>query len=89
MRPVPVPESVIRARPWAVTKVFAAPNGDLTDDQIRPVEVLVDPHTTHGPALRIYAALDAGDLEVLAAGGYVEITLNTMALPVFSLAVGP
>lgn len=87
MRPVPVPESARRQRSWAVPKVFAPPGGDLTDDDIAPAEVLVDSQGPFGVCLRIYATVDPQELAKLAEGGYVEITLHTGMLPVFSLDV--
>lgn len=93
MTPIPVPKSMAAARPWATPKVFAAPNGDLTDDTIRPAEVLVDPDGARtpgglpGPAMRIYARLDADEVAALADGGYVEITLCQPVLPPFALTV--
>jgi hypothetical protein len=87
IRAVPVPEVAKRFRPWAFPKVFAPPDGDLTNDQIAPAELLVDPQGPFGVCLRIYATVDADDVAALAAGGFVEITLHTGMLPVFSLDV--
>lgn len=88
MRPAPIPNEVV----WEGGKrvVFSAPNGDLLDDTIRPVEAIVDPATTERPHLvSVRCVLEEGDLVKLAEGGHVWITFWG-GLPPFSTTVtGP
>lgn len=88
MRPTPIPDAEV----WegAERKVFAAPNGDLTDDQIRPVEALVDRSpTTGGLTMSARCELDPGDLEKLLAGGTVWVTFWGAMVPWAVTVVDP
>lgn len=73
MRPIPIPEAAL----WEGSKrtVMSAPNGDLLDDTIRPVEAIDEVSPTLGVrVLTVMCALDPGDLELLAAGGTVLVS---------------
>lgn len=85
MRPVPIPDQAI----WhgAVRRVFAAPDSDLTNDTIRPVEVLLDVVADGTPRINVCCQLEDGDLEKLTAGGHVWISFYGGALIPFSTDV--
>lgn len=80
MRPVPIPDDVI----WsgATRKVFSAPNGDLLDPEIAPVEAVIDfPRDPSTPVISVRCALEDGDLEKLAGGGHVWISFYGHIVP--------
>lgn len=80
MRPIPIPPAAV----WAGAKrtVVSAPNGDLTDDTIRPVEAIDEMSPKLGVRiLTVMCALDPGDLEKLAAGGTVLISFYGAMVP--------
>jgi hypothetical protein len=87
MRPTPIPEAEV----WdgGVRVVFAAPDGDLTNPDIAPVEVVAD-RADDGvtPRFHVRAVLEAGDLETLAAGGNVWLTMWGTVVP-FAVDVRP
>lgn len=92
MRPVPVPPEALAAHPVAVRRVYSGPSGDLTDDKIRPVELLVDTIEDEDDGskehvLRIYLIAETDDAYVLARGGHVELTLWGTALQPFAAQV--
>jgi hypothetical protein len=62
--------------------VIAPPNGDLLDEEIAPVEVLM---TDDGMFLRL--VLEDGDIERLQDGKPIWLCLRTKHLPVFSIGV--
>lgn len=72
MIPTTIPDTEI----WegATRRVFAAPNGDLTDDSIRPVEALIDAVGDGTARINVRCALEEGELEKLQAGGHVWIS---------------
>ena len=83
MRPAPIPDQVA---PGTRRVVMAAPNGDLTDDNIRPVEALV----TQEPDARWYTVmlvLESGDLELLKAGHPIWLSFAG-GVPVFAISTG-
>jgi len=64
MRPIPIPAELV----WsgAERKVIAAPDGDLTNDEIAPVEALLDQPRPGQPfRFHILIQLDDGDLDRL------------------------
>lgn len=65
MRPSPIPDDEI----WegAQRVVFNPPSGDMTDERIRPAEMLVD-YTDKGPRICARIVLEPGDLERLEVG---------------------
>lgn len=80
MRPTPIPENEV----WegAVRRVIAAPDGDLTNPDIAPVEAVVDRSPSTGALnLSVRCELDDGDLEKPAAGGTVWITFWGAMVP--------
>ena len=80
MRPTPIPDAEV---PYgSVRIVVAPPDGDLTNPDIAPVEVLAE-RAADGvsPMFHIRCALDAGDLEQLAAGGNVWLTMWGAVVP--------
>ena len=83
MRPAPIPDEIA---PGTRRAVVAAPNGDLTDDTIRPVETLV----TEEPGGRWYTVmlvLEPGDLDLLEAGHPIWLSFAG-GVPVFQVAAG-
>lgn len=90
MRPVPIPESLV----WegGERRVMSAPDGDLLNPDIAPVEVIVDWPVMGGdrvPCFNVRCALDSGDLAKLAEGGHVWISFYGQ-FPPFSVDVtGP
>lgn len=87
MRPSPIPDDAI----WdgARRVVFSAPDGDLTNSDIAPVEVLVD---AEGGVPRISArcVLEDGDLDKLARGGTVWVSFYGGSLMPFQVdVIGP
>lgn len=92
MRPIPVPFHIEAAYPAAHKDVIGAPNGDLLDTEIAPVEVLHDPAAMTwkgqpGAGFRMYWVPEEGELEALFAGGVLEITVVTEELPTTSVVV--
>lgn len=87
MRPTVVPDGALW--PGSQRIVVAAPNGDLTDPEVAPVEAVVDMTDMDGGQvvrLSVRCALEPGDLEKLAAGGHVWLSFLGR-LPVFSVTV--
>lgn len=67
MRPVPVPEW-LRSQEWVKeTRVYAAPNGDLTSDVIRPAEGLLYDSHYQGQSIPMVAAVLLFEEEDIAA----------------------
>lgn len=89
MRPAPIPDEAV----WEGARrvVFTAPDGDLTSTEIAPVEVLVDQGGETGICrVNVRCVLEPGDIEKLAAGGTVWLSIYGHQLPPFSLdVVGP
>lgn len=84
MRAAPIPDQCIWA--GAHRHVIAAPNGDLLDEHIRPVEALVEPDQHGVPLYSVRCILEPGDLAKLAEGGVVWITFWGAIVP-FSTSV--
>jgi hypothetical protein len=73
MRPAPIPDDAIW--PGARRIVLSAPNGDLTDPDVAPVEMLADvPESIGGIRYSARCMLEPGDLEKLAGGGHVWVS---------------
>ncbi|GEP38869.1 hypothetical protein NPS01_25320 [Nocardioides psychrotolerans] len=72
MRPTPIPDAEV----WegATRLVIAAPDGDLTNPDIAPVEALVDRGPSGARNLSVRCELEDDDLAKLAAGGTIWIT---------------
>lgn len=88
MRPVPLTDSFRASLPEHRAIVIAAPDGDLTNELIAPVEaaVYVDDFPDPVRMVAVEIALEDGDLDRLAAGGHVILTfLGVSAIPVFSV----
>lgn len=78
MRPTVIPDWLAELYPDHIRRVIAAPDGSLTNPEISPVEALVGPIEISGvtsSAFRLATVLEPGDLERLAAGACVVITL--------------
>lgn len=88
MRPAPIPDAAI----WEGARriVLSAPNGDLTDPMIPPVEMLVDRSPSIG-GLRYSArcVLEPGDLDKLVAGGHVWVSFYGGVAPFAVDVTGP
>ena len=92
MRPVPISPPMLRHYPeHATTLVLSGPTGDLVDDPIRPVEVIryIDNLAGGGPAVATVVMLrvETGDLEKLADGGHVALTLWGPCIHPFAVEV--
>lgn len=86
MRATPIPDAEVWA--GAVRRVFAAPDGDLANPLIAPVEALVDRSPTTGVAnVSVRLVLEDGDLEKLQAGGVVWLTFWGAMVP-WAVTVG-
>lgn len=80
MRATPIPDTEVWA--GAIRKVFAAPDGDLTNPHIDPCETLVDCSPTTGALnISVRCLLEPGDLEKLQAGGVVWLTFWGSMVP--------
>jgi acyl CoA:acetate/3-ketoacid CoA transferase beta subunit len=80
VRPIPIHEADV----WEGGRriVYAAPNGSLTDDHIRPVEAIVDRlTTTGGKRVCVKVQLEEGDLDKLTAGGHVWLSMYGGLVP--------
>lgn len=86
MIPIPVPDHCVPAGCKRI--VIAGPNGDLTDDQIRPVEAVVG-IVDDEPLICVLVELEAGELARLAAleRPAVWLTVRADHLVPFSLHV--
>jgi hypothetical protein len=78
MRPTTIPDSEI----WqgAHRMIMAPPDGDLTNDKIRPLEMLAEIHDGT-PTYSAMCTLEPGDLEMLQAGGRVWVTFYGGVMP--------
>lgn len=88
MRPTPIPDHEI----WEGSRriVVAAPDGDLTNPDIAPVEALVDVSPSTGVVC--YSSrceLEPGDLEKLQAGGTIWVTFWSVMVPWATTVVDP
>jgi hypothetical protein len=80
MRATPIPDHEIW--PGAERRVFAAPDGDLTNPDIAPCEALIDLSPRTGAVnISVRCVLEAGDLEKLQAGGVVWLTFWNAMVP--------
>lgn len=85
MQPVPIPEDLIQ--PGTVRRVISAPNGDLLDDNIRPVEALISrDESTELAAFSMRLVLEEGELQRLMEGKPVWLTMLGGVAP-FSVTV--
>jgi hypothetical protein len=72
--PTPIPDELIRE--GSVRRTIAAPNGDLLDDNIRPVDALISHDQPTGlAAVRVRLVLEGDELDRLAAGKPVWLTM--------------
>lgn len=80
MRPIPIKDSLIK--PGTEKIVISAPNGDLTDNNIRPVEATLEIEPSSGlPLLTVMCTLEDDDLEKLIKGGFVMISFLGHMVP--------
>lgn len=84
MVPVPIPDAQIW--PGARRLVIAPPDGDMTNEQIRSCEALVDIDEL-SPRFCMRIELEAGDLERLQADPHFWLIIRGLALPPFALVV--
>lgn|GEM_PF-5756213 len=85
-----IPEAAARARPWARPLVIGPPPG-VSDDDCGTVVALVEHLDTDGPfpdRIRVPLQLEDGELDALAAGAPVWLTVYGVSLQPFSLSVG-
>ena len=86
MRPIPIPDEL--QQPGVRRIVIAPPGGDLTNDQIRPVEALAA-IVPEGICLTMLVALEDGDLDRLTEmrRPAVWLSMYTNQLPPFAVEV--
>lgn len=79
MRPVPIPNSEI----WqgSERRVFSAPDGNLLNPLIAPVEALVDKASDGVPRFSVMCALEANDLTKLEDNGHVWVSFYGGIVP--------
>jgi hypothetical protein len=88
MRPTPIPDTEV----WegATRKVLAAPDGDLANPDIAPVEALVDRSPSTGALnLSVRCVLEDDDLAKLIHGGTVWLTFWGGMVPWSASVVAP
>ncbi|GAB2964375.1 hypothetical protein [Saccharothrix stipae] len=90
MRPTSIPAEAV----WKGARriVLAAPDGDLLNPDIAPLEVVIDEVTVNGetaPRFNVRCALEPGDLEKLAAGGHVWVSFYGGMVPMCVDVTGP
>jgi hypothetical protein len=73
MRPVMIPDELVQ--PGTVRRIIAAPDGDLTNDEIRPVESLISRGPSNVAQLSMMLELEDGELEHLQSGGKIWLTM--------------
>lgn len=84
MRPVPISDDLIPE--GAKRFVIGPPDGDLTNERIRPVEAvaaLIDGEVH----ISMLVALEDGDIERLQACGGMWLTMITTQIPPFMLEI--
>lgn len=80
MIPVPIPNELVPE--GYVRRVFAAPDGDLTNPDIRPVEVLARKAPGMDTAeISVHLILEGDELERLNAGGSVWLIMLGGLMP--------
>lgn len=86
MRPIPIPDELVG--PGTKRLVIAPPDGDLTNDKIRPVEALAA-IVPEGICMTMLVALDDNDLERLGEMRQpaVWLSMYTNQLPPFAVEV--
>lgn len=87
MFPVTIPDELVLE--GTVRRIFAAPDGDLTNEAIAPVESLIrraDDGVT--AQIMMQLVLEPGELELLAEGGRVWLTMLGAVVP-YNLRVLP
>lgn len=84
MRPVPIDTEIARQLPG--TRTVIGPPGNQLESTIAPVEAMVE-QLPAGRAFTVRCVLEEGDLERLAAGECVHITMLGHIVP-FSVGVG-
>jgi hypothetical protein len=87
MRPVPIPAETV----WegGVRKVFSAPDGDLTNPDIGPCEVIVDAGVGGVARVNVLVKLDEGDLEQLTQTGHLWLSMLGGLMPFALTAAEP
>lgn len=85
MRPIPIPDELVVG--GLRRFVVAAPDGDLTNEEVGAVEVLAGIDPKMGICQTILVALEAGDLERLTEHPAIWLSMYTPQLPVFSVEV--
>jgi hypothetical protein len=94
MRPIPIPNGYAQALdPEAQQSVLGAPGtGDLTDDEVSPLEVVWFPQPIHGQphvaARSLWIPTD-GERARIAAGQLITLTLTANFHPPVALEVEP
>lgn len=91
MRPLPIPDSLLGAFPGSTRHVLAPPSGDMVDDaEVGSLEIIARTLTLYdgeAPALTSAWLPDAAELEALAAGGFLTLTIIGPFHPPVSLDV--
>jgi len=87
MRPAPIPAEAV----WdgATRRVFSAPDGDLLNPLIAPVEAVIDRASDGVVRVNVRCVLEDGDLEKLASGGHVWVSFYGGLIPFNVDVTGP
>lgn len=88
MNPSPVPENAKAARPWAREQVIGKPPG-YTDDEIGGLPSLIDTSDARFPTFRSYWRPEPHELEMLNAGGFIELGVVADQMVPVSMGVFP
>ncbi len=88
MNPVPVPENAKRAYPRASLHDWGKPQG-YSDDEIGSLPAQNDFSEQRFPQIRSYWKPDAHELELLLAGGVVQLNVVSSRMVPVSIAVFP
>lgn len=95
MRPVPIPDHHVpdtwdpEAKTGHRRVVIAPPDGNLTNEEIRPVEAIVYDDPNGLRTITVLVAPEDGDVEVLQAGGHLAISFMSARLAPFAMWMVP
>ena len=74
MIPTPIPDELVK--PGTERRVFAAPDGSLVDDAIRPCEALISrDEDTNLASIAVRLEFEPGEREAISAGAPVWLTM--------------
>jgi hypothetical protein len=85
---IPVPDAAKRQYPNNISRVIAAPDGDLLNDEIRPLDTLIDKQQG---VVRSFWILEEGDLSEIDRFKqvYIELGIHSWPIPPVSIICWP